>query len=58
MLTLYTFGSAAEAEEAFEAKRRIAAQHGVPHTGFEVEIPEQTIEHGLAEARKILGKKY
>ncbi|MBI3258868.1 MAG: glycosyltransferase [Ignavibacteriae bacterium] len=49
---------AEEAEEAFlEVKRRIAAQHGVPHTGFEVEIPEETIEHGLAEARKILGKK-
>ena len=44
-----------EAEEAFiEVKRRIAEQRGVPHTGFEVEIPPETIEHGLREARKLL----
>ncbi|MBS1536395.1 MAG: glycosyltransferase [Bacteroidetes bacterium] len=54
---LLYLGRAQEAEEAFlEVKRRIVAQHGVPHTGFEIEIPEQAIEHGLTEARKLLEK--
>ena len=54
---LLYLGRAQEAEEAFlEVQRRVVAQHGVPHTGFEVELPKQTIERGLAEARKMLGK--
>ncbi len=55
---LLYLGRAKEAEEAFlEVKRRVSAQRGVPHTGFEVELPEQTIEHGLAEARKIMAEE-
>ncbi|MBK9249954.1 MAG: glycosyltransferase [Ignavibacteria bacterium] len=53
--SLLYLGRAKESELAFlEVQKRVADQRGVPHTGFEVEIPPETIIHGLKEARKLL----
>lgn len=46
-----------ESEKCFlEVLKRMAEKQGVPQAGFDIEIPERVVEHGLAEARKALGK--
>lgn len=59
-LRAYSFlhlGRFSEAEAEFlKVLERMNQKRGVPQSGFDIEIPEKVVQHGLSEARKALGK--